>query len=268
MKSKPPAGDQPCMIGVTALEDTASGTLQYSILNFIIMALRYGLTPNHLTDDPNDCMAITTDNDTINIEQIVERAIGKGSTVTKAEALSTIEEYEYAIVEAIKEGNNVITELFKIYPSISGVFINEEDGFDPARHSVKLNLNAGDRLTNIVPDIELKKVKITSPQPVIQRFTDLKNNVVNESFSPGQIISIKGSYLKFDEEDAQQGIFFIAADNSETKVTNVVKNKPSELMFFVPDSLTTGTFQVEVRAILHKGKTLKKGRLLNDLVPA
>ena len=229
------------------------------------MALRYGLVPNHLTDDPNDCMAVTTDNDTINIEQIVERAIGKGSTVTKAEALSVIEEFEYSVVDAIKEGNNVITELFKIYPSVSGVFTDDEDGFDPARHSVKLNLNAGSRLKSIVSDIELKKVDITSPRPVIQRFTDLKNNVINESFSPGQIISIKGSHLKFDEEDAQQGIFFIAADNSETKVTNVVKNKPSELMFFVPEALTDGTFQVEVRTIFQNTKRLRSGRLLTDL---
>lgn len=231
------------------------------------MALRYGLVPNHLTDDPNDCMAVTTDNDTVNFEQIVERAIGKGSTVTKAEALSTVEEYEYAIVEAIKNGNNVITNLFKIFPSINGVFVDDEDGFDPARHSIKLNLNAGSRLKSIVDDIELKKVTITSPQPTIQRFTDLKNNVVNETFTPGQIVSIKGSYLKFNEEDEQQGIFFIADDSSETKVTNVVKNKPSELMFFVPESLVSGTFQVEVRTVFQNTKKLRVGRLLIDLSP-
>ncbi len=229
------------------------------------MALRYGLVPNHLTDDPNDCMAVTTDNDTINVEQIVERAIGKGSTVTRAEALSVIEEYEYAIVDAIKEGNNVITNLFKIFPSVSGVFVNNEDGFDPARHSVKLNLNAGSRLKSIVPNIELKKVNIISPQPTIQRFTDLKSNAVNESFSPGQIASIKGSHLKFNEEDKQQGIFFIAADNEETKVTNVVKNKPSELLFFVPENLKTGSFQVEVRVIQYNHKKLKTGRLISEI---
>ena len=229
------------------------------------MALRYGLVPNHLTDDPNDCMAVTTDNDTINIEQIVERAIGKGSTVTKAEALSVIEEFEYSVVAAIKEGNNVITELFKIYPSVSGVFTDEEDGFDPARHSVKLNLNAGSRLKSIVSDIELKKVEINSPQPVLQQFINLKSNTINEDFTPGQVASIKGSLLKFDSEDPQQGIFFIADDGTETKVANVIKNKPSELLFFVPEGLTSGTFQVEVRAIQYNHKKLKTGRLASEL---
>lgn len=213
-------------------------------------------------------MAVSTRNQTKGVDKIVDRIIGKGSTVTKAEALSVIEEFEYAIAEEVKEGNNVVTELFKIYPSVSGVFTNEDDSFDPVRHAVKLNLVAGSRLKSVVSQIEVEKVKIISPEPVIKRFTDLKSNVVNESFTPGQIVAIKGSYLKFDEEDPSQGVFFVDDDKSEVRVSNVVKNMPSELMFFVPDELTTGIFQVEVRVVFHKSKTLKKTRLLIDLVPA
>ncbi len=71
----------------------------------------------------------------------------------------------------------------------------------------------------------------TSPTPLLQRFTDLNTDTVNATFTPGQIASIKGSLLKFNEEDMQQGIFFISADNAETRVSRVVKNKPSELPF-------------------------------------
>ncbi len=232
------------------------------------MSLRYGLIPNHLTDDPNDYMGIVTDNDTVNVETIVQRMTGKGSTITKAEALSVVEEYEYAVVEAVKNGNSVNTKLFKINPSVSGVFVDKHDGFDPARHAVRLNMNAGSRLSEAISDIELRKVEITSPQPVIQQFIDLKTNVVNESFTAGQIASIRGSLLKFDEVDRAQGIFFIAADGTETRVDNVVKNKPSELLFFVPEALTSGTFQVEVKTILQNTKKLRTGRFLTDLVAA
>jgi phosphoribosylaminoimidazole-succinocarboxamide synthase len=137
------------------------------------MSLRYGLIPNHLTDDPNDYMGIVTDNDTVNVETLVQKMVGKGSTVTKAEALSVIEEFEYAVVEAIKNGNSVNTKLFKINPSVSGVFVDKHDGFDPARHAIRLNMNAGSRLTEAISDIDLKKVEITSPQPVIQQFVNL-----------------------------------------------------------------------------------------------
>jgi len=100
----------------------------------------------------------------------------------------------------------------------------------------------------------------------LQRFTNLKSNEINENFTPGQVASIKGSLLKFDAEDEQQGIFFLANDGTEIRVTNVVKNKPSELLFFVPDALSTGSYQVEVRLVFHNSKVLKKGKLTNELV--
>lgn len=224
------------------------------------MALRYGLVPNHLTDDPNDCMAVTTENDTITSETLVAQMIGKGSTVTKAEALSVIEEFEYAVVKAVKSGNNVNTALFKIYPSVSGVFSNREDGFDNSRHAIKLNLNPGKRLSEAITDMDLKKVEITSPQPIIQKFINLKSNEINETVTPGQVAAIKGSLLKFDHTDAQQGIFFITETGAETRVDNVIKNKPSELMFFVPETLSNGSYYVEVRTLFPKSKRIRTGR--------
>jgi len=231
------------------------------------MSLRYGLTSNHLTDDPNDYMGVVTDNKTVNVSKIMERMIGKGSTVTKAEGLSVIEEFEYAVVEEVKSGNTVSTDLFRIHPSISGVFKDENDSFDPSRHTIRLNISAGPRLAEIISQIELEKVTIVSAQPEILLFVDLKSKEENQSFTAGQIAAIRGSLLKFDEEDLQQGVFFIASDESETRVTEFVKNKPSELLFFVPDALTTGTFQIELRTILHNSKVLKKAKFANSLVP-
>ncbi len=228
------------------------------------MALRYGLVPNPLTNNGNDYMGVVTENETITTKQIVDQMIGKGSTVTKAEALSVIEEFSYAVAEAIGNGHNINTELFKIYPSVRGVFEDENDSFDSSRHTIRLNLNAGSRLAEMVSNIDLRKVEITSPHPVLQKFTDLKSNVVNERCTPGQIASIKGSLLKYNEDDEMQGIFFIAPDGSETKVMQVVKNKPSELLFFVPDSLA-GTYSVEVRVIPHNNKNIRKGRLEVDI---
>ncbi|WP_321296922.1 DNA-binding domain-containing protein [Marinifilum fragile] len=229
------------------------------------MTIRYGLGLNHLTEDPNDYLAVVTECTTSNVQKIMERMIGKGSTVTKAEGLSVIEEFEYAVVEEVKNGNIVSTDLFRISPSISGVFKDENDSFDPSRHTIKLNISAGPRLQEIISKIELKKVALSTAEPVIEKFVDLKTKAENQSFTPGQVVSIKGSLLKFDEEDTQQGVFFIASDDSETRATDFVKNKPSELMFFVPDTLTSGTFQLEVRTILHNSKVLKKARLSNDL---
>lgn len=231
------------------------------------MPLRYGLIENKLTADPDDYMAVTQDNQTFSMDQIVDRMISRGSTVTKAEALGVMEEFGLAIEEILKEGNNINSSLFGIYPSISGVFNGPADGFDSKRHGIRINITAGSRLNRIISEIKVQKVEVTSPAPVIEKFVNLKTRTINDSFTPGQIASISGLMLKFNETDPAQGIFFISADGVETKVTNVSKNKPSELLFFVPDSLTAGTFQVEVRATLPGRKSITAGRLLNNLVP-
>ena len=157
--------------------------------------------------------------------------ISKGSSVTKAEALSVIEEYEYAIEEAVKNGNNVNTKLFKLQASITGIFSGKDDTFDPSRHKIRLKLKPGSRLIKAINDIRLRKIEIKLPQPVLRQFVDLKTKTKNESFTAGQIVSIHGSLLKFDESDLEQGIFFIDENSVETRVTNMMKNKPSELIF-------------------------------------
>lgn len=231
------------------------------------MPLRYGLIENRLTADPDDYMAVVSDNETFTEEQIVERMISRGSTVTKAEALGVIEEFGLALEDILKGGNNVNTRLFGIYPSIAGIFNGSADGYDSNRHSIRLNITPGNRLNRIIGEIKVQKIEITSPAPILDKFVNLKSKAVNETFSPGQIASITGLNLKYNEADSAQGIFFIANDNTETKVDNVSKNKPSELLFFVPDNLTSGTYQIEVRAVIPNHKKLTIGRLLVNLVP-
>lgn len=229
------------------------------------MALRYGLIDNPLTSDPDDFMALTLDNQTIGIDGIVERMISRGSTVTKAEALSTLEEYSLAISEILKEGNNVNTELFGVYPSVAGVFNDKSESFDRSKHSIKLNLRAGKRLNEAIRNLTVEKIRVTESKPILQLLTDLKTGAVNESASIGQIVSIKGGLLKINGEDPLVGVFFISTDGIETRIVDFVKNKPSELLFFIPDTLTVGSYDVEVRTVLHSRKTLSVGRLDNKI---
>ena len=47
-----------------------------------------------------------------------------------------------------------------MYPSIAGVFANAQDSFDPKRHAVRINLNAGNRLQESLSKIELRRVEV------------------------------------------------------------------------------------------------------------
>jgi hypothetical protein len=225
------------------------------------MPLRYGLVENQLTSDPDDYMAVTLDNYTKGIDDIVERMISRGSTVTTAEALGTLEEFKLAVCDLVKEGFNVNTELFSVYPRVAGVFNSADEAFNANKHTINLNLRAGKRLTEAARDLSVEKVGVEEAKPTLKTIIDLKSNAVNESITVGRIASIKGALLKLDPDNPESGIFLIDSDQKATKVSNVVENKPSELLFFVPDALPVGTYEIEVRTVLRNRKSLKSGRL-------
>jgi hypothetical protein len=224
------------------------------------MALKYALTENLLTADPNDYMAVTTDNPTVGTGEIIDRMISRGSTVTKAEAFSVMEEFYQAVVDAIKAGNNVSTDLFTIYPSISGVFNSSSEAFNTNKHAINIKMRAGSRFKDIHRQIALERVEANENKPIIQQVTDLKTGAVNDTVTVGQIISIKGALLKISEEEKEAGIFIIGEGTPETRVTQIVKNKPAELLFFIPAGIGPGSCTIEIRTFIRGHKTISVTR--------
>jgi hypothetical protein len=230
------------------------------------MALRYALAENLLTADPDDYMAVTTDNSTAGIGEIVDRMISRGSTVTKAEALSVLEEFNQAVVDLVKTGNNINTELFTIYPTISGVFNSPSEAFNSNKHAINIKMRAGNRFKNIHQHIALERVEANVNKPIIQTVTDLKSNAVNETVTIGQIVSVKGALLKISEEVKEAGIFIVGEGTPEMRITQIVKNKPSELLFFIPSGIIPGSCAIEIRTVMPARKTLLTTRTPFELI--
>ena len=197
--------------------------------------------------------------------EVIERMIGRGSTVTKAEALSVLEEYEAAVADILRDGEAIVTPLFKITPHISGVFVDETDTFESPRHTVQLSVNPGIRIAPIASTIKVQKVAATTPQPQPKTFKDISSQTRNEIITAGGVGELNGGMLKLNTQDPEQGVFFIAEDGTETKAGRIIRNKPANLIFTIPDDLTPGSYEVEVRAILRGTKTMRKGRLAAPL---
>ena len=107
------------------------------------MSLEYYLIPNHMTSDPDDYMAVSSNSDSYTMEDVYKQMTREGSTVTKAEALAVFEEITQAIAGILEEGHSIVTPLVNITSSVSGVFESEDDRFDPSRHEVRLNIGTG-----------------------------------------------------------------------------------------------------------------------------
>ncbi len=228
------------------------------------MALKYALFENHLTDDPSDYMAVVQLQASKSQEDVIDLMIGRGSTVTKAEALSVLEEYAAAIEQLLREGQALNTPLFNLSPTIKGVFTSEDESYNAATHTVKINVTPGKRLKQVANEIEVQRVAGVSPQPDLLYVDDLGSGTRNEQLTPGNIARLKGSRLKFDPTDPLQGIFLVSEANEETRISTVSRNKPAQLDFLVP-AVTPGLYKLVVRTLLKNTKTIRSGTLQVEL---
>jgi len=123
-------------------------------------------------------------------------------------------------------------------------------------------------LTNeAISSLSVDKIVYADGSPEITAIADLSNAEANGSITKGKPCRITGSRLKLGGET--WGIYFAPVDsdgkmNSDesqwTKVneSNLFRNKPTELNFFVPDSLSEGSYRIVLRtSYLGKGTSRK-----------
>jgi len=152
--------------------------------------------------------------------------------------------------------------LFDLYPKIKGKFNSITDHYDPARHKIDIGATPGSRVRKYVREnAAVGKLETVLPKPLVLEYSDLGSSTINTTITPENIGTLKGSRLAFNAADETEGIFIIdASSGDEMKVTALQKNKPSELIFMVPNFNYMSVY-IEVRKHFSKDGELRSGRL-------
>ena len=237
------------------------------------MAIRYALFENkmlHAAD--NEYMARTKAIGAADLEAIAARMADMGTTVTKSDILAVFEDMSKAAESLLADGFTVNFDgLCNFKCSIKGIFAGPTDSFDPARHSLQVNVSAGQRIARaVISAAEITKSEAVIPTPSLAEFVDIASGTVNNLITPANIAVVNGYRLKFDPDAIDEGIFLIADDNTEIKAASVANNKPSQLTFLVPDLAGLGPeFRLEVRSrVLIPAGDLRTGGLDDRLILA
>ena len=232
------------------------------------MSIHYSLQANNLTSDPDDYTARVRPIGTAELDQIIDRMIQQGSTVTKADTLSVLEEYFTTVENMILEGLNVNTPLANFGTSIRGNFQGREDGYNSSRHQIKARVNAGKRLRQaIVQRAQVVKEESNKPIPNPLTYTDVASETHNSTLTPGGMGQVTGYRLKVNEANVNQGVFFVDGSGGEVRATVYARNKPAELIFMVPEALAAGNYTLQVRASF-AGDGVRSGALPDTLTVA
>lgn len=226
----------------------------------------YGLYKNHLTPDPDDYAAKVQNLKVADEEAILKEMVVPGG-VTETQATAVFTARRAAIKKLLAAGMGVRTDFVDIKPAVRGIFINYDDVFDDSRHIVVFNAISREELLEIARDMKPTKVRVSKRVPLPERFVDTATQRRDEVISTGKVGEIKGSYLKCDETDNDQGVFIIKPDGSELRCASFIHNTASRLLFYIPEGLTAGeNINLEVRNKLNNEiKAVRSGYLAKPL---
>jgi len=183
------------------------------------MSISYYLRENHLADDPRAFRAFVSPSRKVELDEVIERMVEKGSTVNHADILGVFELFRNVLCAMMGEGVNVNTPFANFRASIKGNFAGIEDVFDRSRHQIVPSASSGKSLKEYFRNhVTTTKIDTRNMNPVLTQYTDHASGKINNTITPGKMARIVGGRLKIERTDSDQGLFFIAEDGSETKV--------------------------------------------------
>ncbi len=223
------------------------------------MSLQYALLEALLTPAPDDYTAQVQNVKSHDMESVTEKMLQKGSTITKTDTLAVLNSFFETVSEIVRQGENVHLGLFNTRLSLSGVFNGATDTYDPKRHSIRVNVNAGKLLKEAVKDIRPEKVAATDTLPHIVEVSDSISGSVNDKITSGGVITLVGSRIKIAGENTENGLYLIDEKGKKYKVSTLVENKPARLIAILP-ALAVGTYTLQVTTQYTGGAYLKHAR--------
>ncbi|MBN9337439.1 MAG: DUF4469 domain-containing protein, partial [Chryseobacterium sp.] len=198
----------------------------------VLHKIKAYLYENLLTkDNPNDYIARTVSERSLNVKQICETAVNRGGADVSAAAM------EHATTLFLKEmayqlcdGFSVNTGYFTAGTQIRGVFDSPSETFSSDKHNILFQFNQGEKLRAEIPNIEVSILGIADSACSILQVTDVKSGSVNDLITPGRNLKISGNKIKVAGDNPNNGVFFVNSTTQERVVVesnDMVTNNPS-----------------------------------------
>ena len=107
-----------------------------------------------------------------------------------------------------------------------------------------------------------EKIGAPEPKPKVQEFSDLDTGAINSAVTSGGTGTILGEELKFNPDNAEEGVFFV--NGTTTKANLFGSRTDGKLVFRIP-TLAPGTYTLEVRRGYTTSAEIRKGELKKKL---
>jgi len=182
-------------------------------------------------------------------DMLIKRMLEMGSTITQADIVAVITNFEKAVKNICLEGNKITMDGFMQFtPVLAGKFESELDGFDGVRHDVYVTAQISTAFNN---EFELaasmEKVSSTERRPSIIGVKDTQTGEINKGITKLNMVSLNGENLKFDTVAADEYLRFVNSADPSTfvKIDKFQKITDKEIVILVPDiTFANGYFEL------------------------
>lgn len=217
-----------------------------------IMAIRYAVRKQQMGGDNEYYLGRVQLKGSFSRDMVITRMLDMGSTITRADILAVLDNFEKAVKAICLEGNKVTLEGFAQFtPSVSGRFNSESDGFERSRHTIAMTAQVSSAFNTLFSrDAVMEKVFAGEKKPMLVEVVDLATGEANTRVTQGNIVTISGESLKFSPDDPDENLVFVnSADATESvEIPVFQKNTDKELVFLMPSvSFASGYFELSSR---------------------
>ena len=202
------------------------------------------------------CAPLSTRNDAeaAYTADIIQRIAKREIATKNVDGETFVNLFHRECIDALAEGYNVVTDLFRASTSLQGVVLAGDLGHTLPAGQIKVSINLTQN------DVARKAVENTpvyvfeqsgATGPVIQSiFNPASADKTPNVLKPGKMVLIQGMRLAVKGDDPTVGVLFTSQETPSTTVlvppSDIFPNTPTKLQFNLPAEVTDGDWTVSV----------------------
>lgn len=188
--------------------------------------LRVYTTPNNFANAKKAFSYRSQNPETITQNKIIDAIAKANTSITAADALAVMQVLEEVFNQEISNGNVVELFMGKFYAGASGTAEKSNDVFRPVPgrdprtpkrdHKITLHFTPKNAYKKMLQRIKITRMHISSLCAPVLNHIDFCGYPKKDHIEAGDLVVIKGNFIKLDPSDENQGVFFERCDTHKT----------------------------------------------------
>lgn len=207
------------------------------------------------TADGKDSYRARTKPSPIGEKEWIDRMMLKNTGLARSTIEAVLSVADESLDELVKEDHSLSCRFGIYWPGAKATTDNPSVSFNSLAHQKTLQITRPYAKRNLLDGIPYQQIDPPNlPVPLLQVLLDLSTKAQNSQLSPGHSAKLNGSHLQFEEQSAEQGVFFInSTDKSEVRAEEYISISQGEISFLIPPDLPAATYKLELRGPYYSG---------------